>query len=75
MAYSLGLCRLAVKLYCLSLILLFETMSAHTERCKAEPRKQLCTAGVCGGNGSCDCEPCRACQGWQQFADLWRYSS
>ena len=75
MAYSLGLCLLAVKLYCLSLILLFETMSALTERRKAEPRKQLCTAGVCGGNGSCDRESCRACQGWQQFADLWRYSS
>ena len=75
MAYSLGLCHLAVKLYCLPLILVFETMSAHTERCKAEPRKQLCTAGVCWGNRSCDRESCRACQGWQQLADLWCYSS
>ena len=75
MAYSLGLCHLAVKLYCLPLILVFETMSAHTERCKAEPWKQLCTAGVCWGNRSCDRESCRACQGWQQLADLWCYSS
>ena len=72
---TLGLCHLAVKLYCLPLILLFETMSARTERRKAEPWKQLCTAGICWGNGTCDCESCRACQGWQQLADLWRYSS